>query len=32
MAPLSNRERETLIDLMARVIKVTDIKAGGDRE
>jgi adenylate cyclase len=32
MAPLSNRERETLIDLLARVIKVTDIKAGGGRE
>ncbi len=31
MAPLPDRERETLIDLLARVIKVTDIKArGGD--
>jgi DNA-binding MarR family transcriptional regulator len=29
MAPLSDREREMLIDLLARVIKARDIKAGG---
>jgi adenylate cyclase len=29
MAPLSDREREVLIDLLARVIKAGDIKAGG---
>ena len=29
MAPLSDRERETLIDLLARVIKTGDVKAGG---
>jgi adenylate cyclase len=28
MAPLSDRERETLIDLLARVIKARDVKAG----
>jgi hypothetical protein len=28
IAPLSDREREMLIDLLARVIKVRDIKAG----
>jgi hypothetical protein len=29
MAPLSDREREMFIDLLARVIKVRDLKAGG---
>ena len=29
MAPLSDREREVLIDLLARVIKAGDVKAGG---
>lgn len=29
MAPLSDRERETLLDLLGRVIKAGDVKAGG---
>jgi len=28
MAPLSDREREMLLDLLARVIKAGDLKAG----
>jgi DNA-binding MarR family transcriptional regulator len=29
MAPLSDREREMLLDLLGRVIKAGDVKAGG---
>jgi DNA-binding MarR family transcriptional regulator len=29
MAPLSDREREMLLDLLARVIKAEDVKSGG---
>ena len=32
MAPLSDREREMLIDLLARVIKARDVKAGSGSE
>jgi class 3 adenylate cyclase/DNA-binding MarR family transcriptional regulator len=32
MAPLSDREREVLIDLLARVIKAGDVKAGGGND